>query len=143
MDETQAVRRPTAADLLDGILMTAQPFVLRRDRDVTGVSGTGVVADGVLFPAAGKSIAVVRWRGERGSTVVWDNLTHLREIHGHDGATRIEVVPVDDLVACLKDLIDVADMSPLSGDRVRALIIEHLAGDSAEQGSEHTGSDRG
>jgi hypothetical protein len=143
MDETQAVEKPTATDLLDDILMTAQPFVLRRYHDVTGVSGTGVVADGAWFPAAGKSVAVVRWRGERGSTVVWDNLMHVREIHGHDGATRIEFVPVGDLVACLKDLIEVADMSPLSGDQVRALIVEHLTESSAEQGSEHTGSDRG
>lgn len=121
-----------ALELLDGILNTAQPFVLRRDLDVTGVSGTGVVADGVLFPAAGKSVAVVRWRGERGSTVVWDNLTHVREIHGHDGATRIEVVPVDALVRCLKDLVSLADEVPLSGEQVRSLIVEHLTVEASQ-----------
>ncbi|MFF1790789.1 hypothetical protein ACFVX9_30530 [Kitasatospora sp. NPDC058243] len=91
--------------------VTAQPFILRRHHDVTGVSGTGIVADGVLFPAAGKSRAVVRWRGERGSTVVWDHLGHVKEIHGHDGATVIELVPVDDLIAALKAVAAIPDMT--------------------------------
>lgn len=91
------------AEYLDALPpVTAQPFILRRHNDVTGVSGTGIVADGVLFPAAGKSRAVVRWRGERGSTVVWDHLGHVKEIHGHDGATVIELVPVGELIKALK-----------------------------------------
>jgi hypothetical protein len=87
---------------LDGLLPAASPFVLRRHEDVTGVSGTDVVADGVMFPAAGKSVCVVRWRGERGSTVVWDHLGHVKEIHDHDGRTQIELVPVGELIAALK-----------------------------------------
>lgn len=96
---------------LDQLTHGAQPFVLRRDHDVTG---TGIVADGVLFPATGKSKAVVRWRGERGSTVVWDNIGHVREIHGHDGATTIELVPVDELIAALRAVatIETADNLP-------------------------------
>lgn len=43
-------------------------FQLHRDQDITGVSGTGIVADGVLF--ADRSVAI-RWRGEHPSTVVW------------------------------------------------------------------------
>ncbi len=99
---------------LDQLAYGAQPFVLRRHHDVTGVSGTGIVADGVLFPAAGKSKAVVRWRGDRGSTVVWDTITHVREIHGHDGATVIELVPVDELIAALRAVaaIETADELP-------------------------------
>lgn len=81
---------------------SVSPFVLRRHEDVTGVSGTGIVADGALFPAAGGSKAVVRWRGERGSTVVWDNLRHAVEIHGHDGRTTVEFIPVGELIAALK-----------------------------------------
>ncbi|GAA1977202.1 hypothetical protein [Kitasatospora viridis] len=87
---------------LDTLTPTAQPFVLRRHEDVTGISGTGVVADGVLFPTAGGSKAVVRWRGERGSTVIWDHLRHVHEIHGHDGRTTVELVPIDELIAALK-----------------------------------------
>lgn len=68
-------------------------FVLRRVRDVTGLSGTGVVADGAIFP---DGRAVTRWRGGTtgiAQTCVWDNIQHVRRIHGHDGATRIELVP--------------------------------------------------
>lgn len=61
-------------------------FTLERDHDVTGVSGTGTVADGVLWPDETVSI---RWRGDRPSTVFWDSLEHAEHVHGHEGATRI------------------------------------------------------
>lgn len=61
-------------------------FELHRDNDVSGVSGTGVVADGAVFP---DGVTVVRWRGERRSTVVWQDLEDVEAIHGHGGATRI------------------------------------------------------
>ncbi|MCX3059591.1 hypothetical protein [Streptomyces beihaiensis] len=60
-------------------------FVLRRDQDVTGVSGRGDVADGVQWP---DGTAVLRWR-ERPSTAVWDSLDLMLSVHGHDGATRV------------------------------------------------------
>ncbi|WP_416976670.1 hypothetical protein [Streptomyces sp. T028] len=65
---------------------TPQPrlFVLQRDTDVTGVSGPGPVADGVLWP---DGTVVLRWR-ERPSTSVWDSLDLMLSVHGHDGATR-------------------------------------------------------
>ena len=96
---------------LEQLTPTAAQFILRRHHDVTGISGTGIVADGVLFPAAGKSVAVVRWRGDRGSTVVWDHIGHVKEIHGHDGNTVIELVPVDDLVAALKAVMAIRPAS--------------------------------
>ncbi|MFD0408608.1 hypothetical protein [Kitasatospora sp. NPDC127116] len=101
---------------LDKLVTGAQPFILRRHTDVTGVSGTGIVADGVLFPAAGKSRAVVRWRGDRGSTVVWDHLGHVKDIHGHDGATTIELVPVDELIAALKAVAAIEGAPTTSSD---------------------------
>jgi hypothetical protein len=85
--------------------VSVDPFVLRRAEDVTGVSGTGIVADGALFPAAGQNKAVVRWRGERGSTVVWDRIQHVKEIHGHDGRTTVELIPVGELIAALKAVV--------------------------------------
>lgn len=96
---------------LDTLLPAASPFVLRRHEDVTGVSGTGIVADGVLFPAAGASKAIVRWRGERGSTVVWDTLRHVQEIHGHDGRTTVELIPVSELIHALKAIAAIPDAS--------------------------------
>jgi hypothetical protein len=60
-------------------------FMLRRHEDVTGLSGTGDVAWGCVFPD-GK--AVVRWRSEHGSTVVWDREESIEAIHGHVGKTE-------------------------------------------------------
>lgn len=61
-------------------------FQLHRETDVTGISGTGVVAYGVLFP---DGVTVIRWRGHHQSTVVWESLADVDAIHGHNGATRI------------------------------------------------------
>jgi len=61
-------------------------FHLQRTTDITGVSGTGRVADGVLWPDQTVSI---RWRGDRPSTVFWDRLEDAEQVHGHGGATRI------------------------------------------------------
>lgn len=67
-------------------------FELRRHEDVTGVSGTGKVAEGVVF-SDGK--AVTRWLTRDGSTVTWDTSSEeearevLERIHGHGGKTEV------------------------------------------------------
>ncbi|MEU9606175.1 hypothetical protein [Streptomyces sp. NPDC048057] len=61
-------------------------FHLQRDNDLTGVSGTGRVADGILWP---DGTVTIRWRGERPSTVNWASIDDARTVHGHGGATRI------------------------------------------------------
>ena len=61
-------------------------FQLYRDRDVTGRSGTGVVADGVVWPDGSVSM---RWRGAVRTTVSADSLADIERVHGHDGATRV------------------------------------------------------
>ncbi|MBY0396481.1 MAG: hypothetical protein K2X91_08435 [Thermoleophilia bacterium] len=74
---------------------TPPPFVNRdrrfhfeRVEDVSGVSGTGVVATGILF-ADGQ--AIVRWIvGDKPqSTVLYSSLHDAEAIHGHDGKTRL------------------------------------------------------
>jgi hypothetical protein len=57
-------------------------FYLDRPTDVTGVSGTGVVAHGVVFD---DGTTVIRWLGEHRSTVVWPSLEDAEAIHGHHG----------------------------------------------------------
>lgn len=69
-------------------------FQLYRDRDVTGMSGTGVVADGFEFD---DGTTVVRWRGEYPSTVVWDDIGTAEIVHGHGGATRLVFLGFDGL----------------------------------------------
>ncbi|MFE9736147.1 hypothetical protein ACFYO9_37475 [Streptomyces sp. NPDC005863] len=61
-------------------------FHLQRDHDVTGVSGTGRVAEGTLWS---DGTASVRWLGDRPSTVAWDNIADAEHVHGHGGHTHI------------------------------------------------------
>jgi hypothetical protein len=62
-------------------------FNLIREKDISGVSGTGLVAWGVRFPD-GK--VVTRWNGVVAQTSVWDSITDVVAIHGHEGSTWIE-----------------------------------------------------
>lgn len=61
-------------------------FILYRSEDVTGLSGTGVVAWGILFPDGHVS---TRWNGHPAQTCVWDRIDDVIAIHGHAGATRL------------------------------------------------------
>lgn len=63
-------------------------FILERDVDVSGVSGTGVVAEGVEFS---DGTVALRWTSANPTSVVFhDNgIDSVRQIHGHDGKTRI------------------------------------------------------
>lgn len=62
-------------------------FILNRKKDVSGISGTGHVADGVVFE---DGTVVIHWRGERTSTVVWDSLDDAIHVHAHQGATEFQ-----------------------------------------------------
>ncbi len=61
-------------------------FVLVRDLDVSGISGTGVVVWGIQFPDGR-----VTYRGNTATatTCVAEKVADLVLIHGHDGATRL------------------------------------------------------
>lgn len=64
--------------------MTARLFELYRHADVSGVSGTGVVAEGVEFADGGIAL---RWKGEHPATSVWPSMASLLAVHGHEGQT--------------------------------------------------------
>jgi hypothetical protein len=86
--------RPALAELgcpiTAGAAMTSHRpprlFTLRRNVDISGASGTGVVADGVLWPDGSAS---VRWRGNDPSVAFWADFGSVERIHGHGGATRV------------------------------------------------------
>jgi hypothetical protein len=61
-------------------------FELVRHRDLSGVSGTGVVAEGCVFTDG--SVAL-RWRGTNPATAVWPDLDSVLAVHGHHGATEV------------------------------------------------------
>jgi hypothetical protein len=66
-------------------------FELHRDVDESGISGTGVVAEGVEFS---DGTVVLKWIvGAHRSTVLWESLAAVHAIHGHGGKTKI--CPID------------------------------------------------
>jgi hypothetical protein len=64
-------------------------FRLVREEDVSGVSGTGVVAEGVVF-SVGK--VALSWCSPYRSVTIYESLDDLEAVHGHEGRTRIEWV---------------------------------------------------
>ncbi len=67
-------------------------FITVRDTDVSGVSGTGVVTEGIEFT---DGTVVIRWLGELKSTAVYPDIDTFIKIHGHDGATKVQWVDYD------------------------------------------------
>jgi hypothetical protein len=63
-----------------------QTFFLYRWEDVSGVSGTGVVAEGVRF---GNGKCAVTWRGPVKSVTIYDSVEDLVRIHLHGGKTGL------------------------------------------------------
>jgi len=68
-------------------LPSVRLFKLIRIEDVSGVSGTGMVAEGVKFS---DGTCVLRWVTEYRSTAIYATVDELEAIHGHDGRTIIE-----------------------------------------------------
>jgi len=64
-------------------------FVLVREADVSGTSGTGVVAEGVEFS---NGQVVVHWLSQLESIEVAGNLKVVEQLHGHEGKTTIKWV---------------------------------------------------
>jgi hypothetical protein len=65
---------------------TMRRFLLDRREDVSGTSGTGLVAEGVVFT---DGTAVLRWTRSKCSTVIYENIVDLIDVHGHGGKTKI------------------------------------------------------
>lgn len=61
-------------------------FVLRRDEDESGVSGEGVVAQGVVFT---DGAVALRWLTEYRSTGIYNSIEDVERIHGHGGKTKV------------------------------------------------------
>ena len=68
-------------------------FLLVRKDDVSGISGTGVVAEGVQF-STGR--VALNWTTRLTSTAIYDKIADLLEIHGHEGRTTVMWVDDDD-----------------------------------------------
>jgi hypothetical protein len=68
-------------------------FVFLRDDDETGISGTGLVVMGVLYP---DGRCHYRWMTEHQTDQMADSLDKLEIIHGHQGRTRIVFLDDED-----------------------------------------------
>ena len=64
-------------------------FYLTREEDVSGVSGTGTVAEGVEFT---DGTCVIHWLSHTSATGVYDNVKCLLLIHGHENRTKVEYI---------------------------------------------------
>ena len=80
--------RPEASEVVAGPAPSSPPrrFQLIRHRDVTGVSGTGVIAEGTEWR---DGTASLRWYGDHPSTVAWPSVDDIVSVHGHQGATEL------------------------------------------------------
>jgi len=67
--------------------MSGATFTLHRHSDPSGVSGTGVVAEG-WESSDGKTV-VIKWLSATPSVCIYEDVRHVRALHGHGGATEI------------------------------------------------------
>lgn len=69
-------------------------FILQRHVDVSGLSGTGPVAEGVEWSDGTVSL---RWKGDTPSTTFWQaGISAIEAVHGHGGATEVLYVTATD-----------------------------------------------
>jgi len=61
-------------------------FWLKRIEDETGISGTGMVARGVILPSGA---VVMEWQTFHSSICLYKNIGDVEEIHGHNGKTLV------------------------------------------------------
>jgi hypothetical protein len=67
-------------------------FVLLRHKDESGISGTGIVAEGVQF-SNGK--CALSWLTDVSSVAVYESLKDVLRIHGHSGYTEVRWIDGD------------------------------------------------
>ena len=70
--------RSPNSDVIGPKVLNPQVFVMVRNADETGVSGTGPVADGIVFPSGS---CVVEWRGSTPCVQVWSSFSAFKRVH--------------------------------------------------------------
>lgn len=78
--------KPTVRERNPLTTSRARAFHLVRDDDETGISGTGVVAEGVEFS---NGFCAMSWLTSQHRVAVYPNVKALEAIHGHNGRTRV------------------------------------------------------
>lgn len=70
-------------------------FYLNRIEDETGISGTGIVTEGVQFSDGS---CAMRWIGSKTSLCFYKNIQDVIDIHGHQGKTVVQWVDSQNLI---------------------------------------------
>lgn len=88
-----------------------QFFWLKRTQDISGTSGTGIVAEGVIFS---DGECVMHWLSDLTSVAVYKNIETLERIHGHNGSTTIVYGTTEQLINVKEQLKKITnDPTPL------------------------------
>lgn len=61
-------------------------FYLLRHKDFHDNTGTGVVAEGIIFDSG---MCAMTWLTEHPTVTVFDKIVTVKEVHGHGGRTEI------------------------------------------------------
>lgn len=69
-----------------------KPFRLVRAEDTTGISGTGCVAEGVVFS---NGWVAMTWLSIHPSLTFYTSVDEVEAIHGHNGKTQVVFNPTD------------------------------------------------
>jgi hypothetical protein len=89
---TTAEAVAAVSDPLSGKTFTMRTFKVHRDKDITGASGTGEVAEVCVYSTGWVTMCWLERNDKVVSVEVFTSLDHWVTVHGHDGATRL--VPV-------------------------------------------------
>jgi hypothetical protein len=61
-------------------------FYLERKEDVSGLSGTGIVAEGIEFI---NGLIAMSWLSPHPCVIIYPSIRQIEELHGHQGRTVV------------------------------------------------------
>jgi hypothetical protein len=82
----KATKPPTVREVNPLTASRARTFKLVREDDETGISGTGIVAEGIEFS---NGMCAMSWLTAMHSVAIYPNAKQLEAIHGHNGRTKL------------------------------------------------------
>lgn len=107
-----------------------RPFVLVRATDVSGVSGTGIVANGIQWP---DGQAAIHWTGSAYPTTTPHpgGMESVTAVHGHGGATRVvwepNAIPQAEYSSVWPELVGWVQAAHEDGEQIDpAQLLEYL-----------------
>lgn len=84
--KTETINPSLLYDFLTPKEFYPKRFLLIRKEDLSGISGTGVVASGIEFQNGRVAMC---WLTKSYAVGVYDNIRAVEEIHGHEGRTSV------------------------------------------------------